>query len=498
MVVALYVRKSRMDPEGESITETLARHKKTLLQYAAKHQLTIVDIYEEVVSGDGLFVRPEMVKLMNAVENKKYDAVLCIDIDRLGRVDTRDRGIILDTFKTSETLIITPNKTYNLNDELDEFSTEIQMLFARQELKKITGRLQAGMKRTVQDGYHIGEPPYGYRRIYIDKRPTLEICEEEAKIIRMVFDMYVNQGYGTHSIANYLNSLGLKPRKNDTFSRTTIQFYLQNETYIGKIIWNKKHHIKKKRPTDKHRQILNPKEDWIVAEGVHPAIIDEITFYKAQEIRRTHSHPPSYKGVLENAFAGLIKCKNCGATMQRQGSSAKGVRLLCTKPGCNRSIKLKWVDDCVYDYLVALIPKYKSALNEKKTKKDRLPELSTQLQSIKGKLTTLKNQKNALHDLLEQGVYDIKTFTERGQIITQKITALEKNLKEVQQALKSEDNTITIADILPTLELLVDTYYSASAAEKNTLLKKVVKHIYYRRTPEHKQGEFDIEIITIL
>lgn len=498
MNIAIYLRKSRMDPEDESTAETLSRHKKTLLQYAAKSGLTILDIYEEVVSGDGLFVRPEMVKLMDAVEKEKYDGVLCMDIDRLGRVDTRDRGIILDTFKTSNTIILTPNKTYNLNDELDEFSTEIQMLFARQELKKITGRLQAGMRRTVQDGYHIGEPPYGYRRVYIDKRPTLEICEEEAKIIRMVFDMYVNQGCGSHSIANYLNSLGLKPRKNDVFSRTTIQFYLQNEIYIGKIVWNKRHHLKKKRPTDKHRQILNPREEWIVSEGVHPAIIDEETFYRAQEIRLTHYHPPTYRGIIENSFAGLIKCKNCGMTMQRQGSSLKGVRLLCTKPGCNRSIKMEYVDNAVYDYLVALLKKYKSAINEKKTKKDRLPELSTQLQIVKGQLTTLKNQKNTLHDLLEQGVYDIKTFTERGKIITTKISSLENELENIRAALNSDDNGPTLRDILPTLELLVENYYTMPPSEKNKMLKKVIKCIYYKRTPEHSPGEFNIEIITVL
>lgn len=500
MNVAIYLRKSRMDPEDESVSETLSRHKKTLLQFAAKANHTILDVYEEVVSGDGLFVRPEMVKLMNAVEEAKYDGVLCMDIDRLGRVDTRDRGIILDTFKNSNTIILTPNKTYNLNDELDEFSTEIQMLFARQELKKITARLRSGMKRTVQDGYHIGEPPYGYRRVYIDKRPTLEICEEEARVIRMVFDMYVNQGYGSFSIADYLNSLGLKPRKNDRFSRTTIQFYLQNEIYIGKIIWNKKHHIKKKTPSDKHRQILNPKEDWIVVEGVHPAIIDEETFNQAQEIRLTRSHPPSYKGIIENAYAGLIVCKNCGSKMIRQFSSTKGARLLCTTKACNRSIKMEYIDKTVYDYLVKLLHKYKSSLNDdsRNTKKDRLPELSTQIQTIKSRLSTLKKQKNTLHDFLEQGIYDIKTFTERGNIITSNITKLENELSSLQETVKNIDTAPSVKDIIPTLELLLDSYYDMSPANKNQLLKKVIKYIYYKRTSEHGPKEFDIEIITVL
>lgn len=78
-----------------------------------------------------------MIRLLSDIEADKYDGVLCMDIDRLGRVDTKDRGIILDTFKSHDTKIITPRKIYNLNDEIDEFSTEIQMLMARQELKRL-------------------------------------------------------------------------------------------------------------------------------------------------------------------------------------------------------------------------------------------------------------------------------------------------------------------------------------------------------------------------
>lgn len=495
--VAMYLRKSRSDPEDESTEETLARHKKTLLEFSKKHNLTITGVYEEVVSGDGLFVRPEMMRLMSDIECNKYDGVLCVDLDRLGRVDTKDRGIILDAFKSHNTLIITPNKTYNLNDELDEFSTEIQMLFARQELKKITGRLREGMKRTVSDGYHIGEPPYGYRRTYINKRPTLEICEEEAKVVRMVFDMYVNQGIGSYTIANTLNSMGLKPRKNDVFSRTTIQFYLQNEAYIGKIVWNKRHHIKKKSPTDKHRQVLNPENDWIVVEGVHPAIIDEELFDKAQEIRLTRSHPPSYKGYLENPYAGLIKCKNCGSTMVRQLSPKCGPRLLCVKKACNKSINIDLIDNFMYDHLKKMLEECKSEFGNgnKKNKNNKIAVLELQISEIKKKLSVLRTQKNKLHDLLEQGVYDIETFTQRGQLINKNISELEQLLKVHQDSIKKLDNAPSIKNALPTLQKLVDDFFVLSPQEKNGFLKKIIDVIYYKRDHSCPKGKFEIEVV---
>ena len=301
----MYLRKSRSDPEDESMEETLSRHKKTLLQFAKTNKLTITQIYEEVVSGDGLFVRPEMIKLLSDIETGEYSGVICMDIDRLGRVDTKDRGIILETFKTHDTRIITPRKIYDLNDELDEFSTEIQMLFARQELKKITQRLQQGVKRTVEDGYHVGEPPYGYRRTYQDKRPTLEIYEEEAKIIRLVFDMYVNQGIGSHIIADTLNSMGYKTRKQTAFSRNTIRFFLQNPTYIGKIVWNKRKHLKKKKPADKHKSQLNPESEWIVSDGVHPPIVDVEIFERAKKNQRDPHSPTLKHGRGEKSVCGF-------------------------------------------------------------------------------------------------------------------------------------------------------------------------------------------------
>lgn len=126
-----------MDPESESIDETLERHSDTLLKLAAKLELNIVEIYKEVVSGDGLFTRPEMCRLLQDVEQDKYSAVCCMEIDRLGRSSQKDGGIILETFQEHNVHIITPNKTYDLNNEIDEQSVEMQSFIARQELKSI-------------------------------------------------------------------------------------------------------------------------------------------------------------------------------------------------------------------------------------------------------------------------------------------------------------------------------------------------------------------------
>lgn len=88
--------------------------------------------------------RPEMLELLKEVKDNMCDAVLCIDVDRLGRGNMQEQGLILDTFKKSNTKIITPRKTYDLKDEWDEEYSEFEAFMARKELKLINRRLQRG------------------------------------------------------------------------------------------------------------------------------------------------------------------------------------------------------------------------------------------------------------------------------------------------------------------------------------------------------------------
>lgn len=478
---AIYLRKSRSDPEDESLEETLSKHKEILLSFTQKNKLIVSEIYCEVVSGDGLFVRPEMIRLLNEIENGTYNAVICMDIDRLGRVDTKDRGIILEAFKDNDTKIITPQKTYDLNDEIDEFSTEMQMLFARQELKKITKRLRVGIHKVSEDGYHVGEPPYGYRRIYVDKKPTLEIHPDEAMVVKMIFDMYVNQHIGSHIIADRLNSLGYSPRKTDKFARNSVRWILQNPIYIGKIMYNRKHRVKKKKPTDKWRYEPNPQEQWIVSEGKHQAIIDVDTFEEAQRIRNTRSHPPSFKGVIENPFAGLIVCGNCGTTMLRQVYKSRTNRLLCPTTSCIKSATMPEIEERVLDTLKSTLAELKAEPKRVVNNSEKIEHLKKLISDCKKHLSILEQQKNKLFDLLEQEVYDVKTFTERSAIISQTITTASEQLADYEAELKKTDKISIETEVIPTLEYLIANYDNLSAPQKNMMLRKIVKRITYNR-----------------
>ena len=189
MNAGMYIRKSRTEELSDSVEETLRRHREILSEFAKEQGIYVTHIYEEVVSGESLYARPQMLQLLEDMERGEFDAVLCMDIDRLGRGGMSDQGIILETFKHTDTKIITPRKIYDLNNELDEEYTEFETFMARRELKIIKRRMQRGIQKSVQEGCYLANAPYGYRNVVVDRRPTLAIEESEARYVRMMYDL---------------------------------------------------------------------------------------------------------------------------------------------------------------------------------------------------------------------------------------------------------------------------------------------------------------------
>ncbi len=231
--ICIYLRKSRADEELEKTLgkgETLSKHRKALLRFAKAKKLNIIEIKEEIVSGESLFFRPKMLELLKEIKSKQYNGVLVMDMQRLGRGDMQDQGIILKTFKDAHTAIITPQKTYDLNNDFDEEYSEFEAFMSRKELKMINRRMQGGRVRSIEDGNYISpNPPFGYDINFIGKSRTLKLNEHETEIIGLIFKMYV-EGSGAGSIAKKLNDLGYKSKNGKNFESSSISFYIKKSS----------------------------------------------------------------------------------------------------------------------------------------------------------------------------------------------------------------------------------------------------------------------------
>lgn len=490
---AVYLRKSRNDDQAETVEETLQKHLNMLNDFALRHSITVTAIYKEVVSGDGLFTRPEMIRLLNDVEQGKYTSVLCVDIDRLGRSSSKDSGIILETLKDNNCRIITLEKTYNLEDDIDEMTVEMKTFFARQELKAIRKRLMRGQIETLKAGGHTGEPPYAYKRAWFNKMPSLEIIPEQAETVKLIFDMYVNQGYGSYTLAEHLNELGIPAPDNGNWSRSSVRMILNNPIYTGKIVWNRLKRIKKKRPEDKYKEVANPPELWIQAQGLHEAIISQELYDAAQEIRKTRSHPPSWKGVIKNPYSGIAVCEICGAPIQRQAAvNGRNERLLCPTNHCTSSIKLEYFDERIYSRIETELNKLKMPETKRPLRTDN--DVRHRIKTVSTQLKTIDTQREKLHDLLEQGVYTVDTFMQRQNALNTRQNELNKKLAQLQDELSAYNDREDISTLIPTMEDLLRDWHTLTPADKNTLLKKVIRKIVYSRNGSKRNAEFKTEI----
>ncbi len=495
---AMYLRKSRQDEGGTE--ETLRKHKEILLDFAVKNDIIISeeDIYEEAISGESLYARPEMLKLLQQIDNGFYDAVLCVDIDRLGRGGMSDQGIIFETFKNSDTKIITPRKIYDLNDEFDEDNIEFESFMARRELKIIKRRLKRGTKKSIEEGCYLANAPFGYKNTVVNKKHTLEIVESEAEIVRMIFDMYVNKGMGCQTIAYAVNAMGVKPRRADSFSRTSIMFILKNNVYIGKIVWDKKTHIRKNtRGNSKHITIYNDKDKWTVTEGLHPPIIDKELWDKAQSIIETRWHPPTNTGEIKNMLSHLLYCGNCGKLMARGTARTNypPYRIpyyKCTNKGCIKSTQCEYVNEAVINILknqyIEMVVDIASKNNI------HYIDYSQQIRGINNEIGKLDKQMNKLHDLLEQGVYDINTFMERQKNINQRKGELTQQLEAITDKTK-ENKYIDEKATIDRIKNVLDVYENSTPQECNLLLRSIIDKIIYHKNPDDKMKDFKLDIL---
>ena len=229
------------DYEEVSVEETLSRHRQILDRFCKDKKLNVVEVLEEVVSGESLAARPKMMRLLELINTGLYDGVVCMDIERLSRGSSMESGYIMQVLQSNNCKIITPGKTYDLQNESDEQFTDMKFMFSRYELKTINKRLVRGRNQSASEGKFMGSmAPYGYRAYKLPgvKGNSLRIEPEEAKVVQMIFDMYGQQGMGYNAIAYALNEIHIPARKG-AWSQTSVANILTNEVYLGKIRWRR-------------------------------------------------------------------------------------------------------------------------------------------------------------------------------------------------------------------------------------------------------------------
>jgi hypothetical protein len=490
-----YGRKSRTDDPLLSVDEVLDKHDKIIEEYAEKYlggPIPEENKYREVGSAESLDSRPEILRLLKAIESPAIKAIAVVDVQRLSRGDLEDAGRLIRILRYTNTYVITPMKIYDLRDEYDRDAFERELKRGNEYLeyfKKIQAR---GKLASVKEGNYVGSvAPYGFDRIEkADGNKTYHTLierKDQADVVRMVFNWYCNEDIGVTAICRRLEALGVKTKTGGIYWRTYQIFsMLENVHYIGCVRWNWRKTIK--IIEDQEIRKLRPKakvDEYLVFEGKHDGIISEEQFYKAREIKGNR-HRTKQDLTLKNPFSGIMYCK-CGAKMGYNTYRKHGVEYAPPKLVCNNQVHCKsgsvifdeiyrdvcnTIKDCIEDFQLRI----------KNNQDDSFKLHKILVESLEKKLKGLEEKE--IKQWEAQYDPDIAMPQEIFKKLNQKLL-VEK--EEIQKALakakgsmpKQIDYREEMLKFEDALDALEDPDVDAKA--KNQFLKNIIDKIEYER-----------------
>lgn len=321
--VAIYIRLSREDGDKEE-SSSVTNQRDMITRFVKENEnFVIVDEYIDDGWTGTNFNRPNFQRMLKDIKRGLIDTVVTKDLSRLGR-DYIDTGYYVQRFFPENQIryIAILDAIDTLEDagmsDIAPFKSVINDMY----VKDISKKIKSSLKERKTAGNFLGtSSPYGYMKNPNNKY-QLVINEDEAKVVRRIFDLYL-QGYGLTRIAQILTKDGIsvpgekrnigKTRKTelyDCWKQTTISRILKNQVYIGNLEQFKRRKVNYKSKI----RISVPKEERVICKGTHEAIISEEKFEKVQEL--ISGNTSFKKGTKHDyLFKGLLFCADCGAKL---------------------------------------------------------------------------------------------------------------------------------------------------------------------------------------
>lgn len=387
-MTAVYIRVSTEDQarEGHSLDEQLDRIK----DFCNYKKLDIQKVYkDDGKSAKDMKGRPEFLKMVSDVKSGKINNICIYKLDRLTR-SVRDLEEILVLLEECDCGLMSVSEEINTKGYMGVFFIRLTILLAQLEIDQTKERTVMGLIGTVKQGIPIGKLPLGYIRDVNNSDSKLKkkaiICEEEAKTIRRIFNLYL-KGYSYYYIAQKLLEEGNTQMK---WKDWVIQQIINNRIYCGDI---------------EHRKSIKEK-DTIVYEDVVPPIISKEVFNECQVLIEKNKH--SFGESLEYMFGKTLYCNKCGSMLCVSSNKDKGIKHYWCKK-CNSRLNEGKVEKAILEKLES-IEQFNIALtyNAIMVDNDRLSEILNNVE-LEAPDERLKERKEELRDLLDEAVYKTNT-----------------------------------------------------------------------------------------
>ena len=508
----LYPRVStEMQVDGYS----LEGQKNSLKRFADREEMEIVDIYEDAgKSGKSIEGRPAFKKLLSDVENGlDVDYVLVYKLSRFGRnaADILNSLALLQTYDVN---LICIEEGIDSSQTSGKLLISVLSAVAEIERENILEQTMNGRREKARQGkWNGGPPPYGY----MIKDGVLQIEEDEAKIVKMVFEMYTTTKIGYTGIAKYLNLQGITKKKRKEsdvtiFSGRFIQILLDNPVYCGKIAYGRRMREKVKGKKNEYRIVA--KKDFSITEGQHEAIVSEEIWEKAHSKRINTGVKFASKSGQDRAYllTGILKCPKCGSSMyanrirwtKKDGTYKEVMYYACSRNKqerghyCDYSANLKKTDiePLVIEFIKELVQDEHFAVEIKKKIGLQVDttKIDTEIRNYESKLKEVELNKARLEREIDSLPIETAHRERKLHDMTLRLDALYDTIVEIEEKVEDaklrrksvEAEFITMENIYKILEHFGELYDIISDEEKKELIATLVKEIQI-----YPEGESD-------
>ncbi len=441
--VTFYARVSTDQDEQINSLENQVQYYTELIQ--SKPNWKFVPGYvDEGISGGSTKKRDNFNRMIRDAKAGMFDFIITKEISRFSRST-------LDSIKYTQELldynvgVFFQNDNINTLDTDSEFRLVIMAGVAQDEIRKLSERLKFGFRQAIKNGHVLGNDKlYGYDK----KDCVLTVNEEEAEIIRIIFDLYGNQRLGTRTISKRLMELGYTSREGNAFNTLTIRHILENPKYKGWYCGNKSQSVDYRTK----RNVLLDESEWVTyPDSSIPAIVSEELWNRAnalykrrREEMKSHSSGVSFHNRYP--YSAKIYCEEHGTTFHRQViQTKKGQqevwqckvyrshgRAACSAPQIRSS-----------DLDVILSDIFKKLVRDKEKIIDSLVTVLTNIPKevdygklrcqVENEMDDLERKKNRLLDLSIAGALTVEEFKERNDAFNAQILECQGKLTAIRQ-----------------------------------------------------------------
>ena len=512
---------------------SLDAQKTKMKAFCDYNEYEIAGEYEDAgKSGKSIEGRVSFNQMMEDIKSGK-DGVSYVLVFKLSRFG-RNAADVLATLQVMQdfgvNLICVED---GIDSSKDAGKLMISVLSAVAEIERENIRVQTmeGRMQKAREGkWNGGFAPYGYA--LIDGK--LEVNEEEAVAIRMIFDQYVNTDLGANGIAKYLENHGIykiarQNGKNPLFDAALIRRIIQNPVYSGKISYGRRRTEKVHGTRNEYRQVK--KDDYLLVDGLHEALVSEEVWEQAQV--KVAAQAKKYEKVNRDKrekihlLSGILKCPVCGAGMygnksikkRKDGSNYKDFyyygckhRNMTRGHKCNykKQVHEEMLDDSVAEVISKLVsnPKFSDLIRNKINMEVDTGALDQEIENYKIQLRKLYHNKDTILSDMDSLDYEDKHYQRRKTDLENHLYKTYDKIDEAEELLVSAKakkrsllaDKITGDNIYKALIFFDKLYAQMNEAEKREFLSQLVGNVQiYEERKENGQWlksiEFKLPII---